>query len=207
MSADIEARLRASLHAYAELVEEPDGEVPLPVRPAAAPVVRRWRAPLLVAAAVVAVAGGVWTTATVVGSGSSETVAGADAAWAPAEEERAGTFASPEDSAGGSTADSATAAEAAAPPPAIGETVPFELYTHCGVLGTYLDGVWFAADTPLVEGGPLAAGGANPPPDWGNPYQAGTLTLESADTAVFRDDLGHEVRLTAAPDAAPPPCD
>ena len=202
MSADIEARLRASLHAYAALVADPGDDVALPVRAAAGSVVRRWRAPLLVAAAVAAVAGGVWTAAAVVDPGSSETVAGADsAASAPGGDERAETFGGAEDSSTGDSGDSAQSAEAAAVPPEVGATVPFELYTRCGILGAYLDGVWFAAETPLVEGG------ANPPAGWGDPYQAGTLTRESADTAVYRDDLGHEVRLRVAPDEAPPPCD
>jgi hypothetical protein len=205
MSADMEARLRASLQAYADLVEDPGDDAALPVRPSR-PVIQRWRAPLLVAAAVVAVAGGVWTTVAVVDPGSSESVAGAEsAASAPGDEERAETFASPEDSAAdGSAADGSaadSAAEAAVGPVSVGATVPFELYTHCGVLGAYVDGVWFAADSPLVTGT------ASPPEGWGNPYQPGTLTLETADTAVFRDDAGHEVRLSRAPDEAPPPCD
>ena len=33
-----------------------------------------------------------------------------------------------------------------------------DLYTHCGVLGIDIGGVWFAADPPLVEGA------GNPPP-------------------------------------------
>jgi hypothetical protein len=202
MSADMEARLRASLHAYADLVEDRGDDVALPVQPAR-PLVGRWRAPLLVAAAVVAVAGGVWTAVSVVDPGPSSTIAGSDSAVsAPGGQDRAETLGTTEESPAGG--DSAAGAAAA---PAIGVPVPFELYTHCGVLGAYLEGVWFAAETQLVEGGPLVPGGANPPEGWGNPYQAGTLTRETADTAVFRDDLGHEVRLRLAPDEAPPPCD
>jgi hypothetical protein len=211
MSADIEARLRASLHAYADLVDDPGDDVALPVPPTAGSVVRRWRTSLLVAAAVVTIAGGVWTTAAVVDPGSSETVAGADSAGsAPGGDDREETLGGPEDSGTGSedpVTDSVESAEAAAIPAEVGATVPFELYTHCGILGAYLDGVWFAAETPLVRGGPLVPGGANPPEGWGNPYQPGTLTLETAETAVFRDDLGHEVRMRSAPDEAPPPCD
>ena len=40
-------------------------------------------------------------------------------------------------------------------------------------------------------------------PGWGNPYQPGTVTLLTADEAVFADDAGHEVRLRAD-DGGPP---
>jgi len=193
MSADLEARLRASLRAYAELVEEPEGDVIPPVRPAAA--VRRWRAPLLVAASVVAVAGGGWLAVGVIGAGAPPSQGGTEhAASAPAAD-RATDDASPLDAPEGSAAD------AAAVPATIGETVPFELATHCGVLGAYVDGVWFAADPPLTDGS------GHPPPDWGDPAQPGMLTRLSADTAEFRDDLGHRVRLRAAADEEPPPCE
>jgi hypothetical protein len=207
MSADMEARLRASLRAYADLVEDPADDVALPVRPSRS-VIHRWRTPLLAAAAVAAVAGGVWTAVAVVDPGASSTLAGGESAVsASGGEERAETLGTPAEQSAGDASAADSAAEAAAAPLAVGETVPFELYTHCGVLGAYVDGVWFAAQSPLVEGGPLVPGGANPPAGWGNPYQAGTLTLETADTAVFRDDAGHEVRLSRAPDQEPPPCD
>ena len=76
-----------------------------------------------------------------------------------------------------------------------------ELYTHCGVFGIELGSIWFAADPPLVEGA------GNPPPGWGNPYQPGTVTLLTADEALFGDDVGHEVRLLADDTARPGPCD
>ena len=78
------------------------------------------------------------------------------------------------------------------PPVEIGTAYPFDLYTHCGVVGAESAGVWFAADPPLVEE-------FGPPAGWGDPDQRGTLTLESADVAVFRDDAGHELALRAAP--------
>jgi hypothetical protein len=84
----------------------------------------------------------------------------------------------------------------------VGVAYPLDLLTHCGVLGADIGGVWFAAEPPLVEGA------ANPPPDWGNPYQRGTVTLLSADAAEFGDDAGHRVRLRAADESArPAPCD
>jgi hypothetical protein len=70
------------------------------------------------------------------------------------------------------------------------------------VFGTDVGGIWFAVDPPLVEGA------GNPPAGWGNPYQSGTLTLTSADSAVFTDEAGHRVDLHAAPDSVrPAPCD
>ncbi|WP_181771445.1 hypothetical protein [Amycolatopsis pittospori] len=68
---------------------------------------------------------------------------------------------------------------------------PFELYTHCGVDEALVEGVYFEADLPL----------AGPPPEWGNPYQQGTMTLPKPGRAVFRDSLGHEVVFHARPGA------
>jgi hypothetical protein len=83
----------------------------------------------------------------------------------------------------------------------VGDTYPVDLYTHCGVLGLDIGGVWFAADPPLVEGA------AGPPPGWGDPEQPGTVSILTTDRAVFRDDLGHEVRLRADDGARPPLCE
>jgi hypothetical protein len=193
VSAELEGRIRASLRAYAELVEEPE-DVALPVRRRTS-AVRRWRAPLLVAAAVAAaVSVPVWLG--VSGSGGDSTVASGGGASteqdAVGADEGAEVFRTPEDSP-------VDAAEAA-PAFEVGVTVPFDLYTHCGVLGADLGGTWFAADAPLVDSG-------NPPPGWDNPYQSGTVTLLTEDTAVFTDDAGHELQLRAAPDQRPPPCD
>jgi hypothetical protein len=85
--------------------------------------------------------------------------------------------------------------------PEVGIAYPFDLYTHCGVLGTDVGGVWFAAAPPLVEGA------GNPPAGWGNPYQPGTLTLVDTEEAVFADEVGHRVRLVADDTARPGPCD
>lgn len=193
MSAELEGRIRASLRAYADLVEEVADDDVLPVRrPRSA--VRRWRAPLLVAAAVaVGVTVPVWLGLSLSGSGGSSTVA---APSAESEAQGAEVLRTPEDSA----ADAAAGAAEAASPLAVGVPVPFELYTHCGVVGADLGGIWFAADTPLVDTS------GNPPAGWDNPYQSGTVTLLTADTALFQDDAGHELRLRAAPDERPPPC-
>jgi hypothetical protein len=201
-----EARVRAALHAYADLVGDEPRE--LPARPAAGarvpaapqPMHRRWRAPALVAAAVVAVVSGtVWLVAGQVEEGSVaasapvSTDAGNDAAQGPA-----AASAAPEESG-----TSVTGGQLVVPAPAeVGVAYPFDLYTHCGVRGADVAGTWFAADPPLVEGA------GNPPAGWGNPYQRGTLTLLTPSEALFLDDAGHELRLRAAPESARPgPCD
>jgi len=201
VSAELEGRIRASLSAYAELVDETD-DVALPVRRRTAGPVRRWRAPLLVAAAVasaVTIGVSVWPGVTSGGDSAATSAAdggGLDAADTGGEagaeqEERAEA---PEDTAMSATTDALAL-------PEVGVPTPYDLYTHCGVLGAFIGGAWFAADPPLVEGA------GNPPAGWGNPYQTGSLTLLTADEAVFTDDVGHEVRLVSAPEETPPPCD
>lgn len=195
MTDELERRLRDSLRAYADLVE-PAHDAELPAR-APAPVRRahRWRAAVLAAAAAVAVGGGsVW----LVGDQDAVTAAGSAASDAStvggtAEDEGAAA------AAAGSAADSAEAL--GAPAFAVGVAYPIDLPTHCGVLGADLGGVWFAARPPLVGG----AGDA--PPGWDDPVQHGTVTLLSADEAVFADAAGHSVRLRADEAARPPRCE
>jgi hypothetical protein len=178
---DVEARLRAALRAHADLVEEPadDAAPPAPGRSRAA---RRWGSSVLAAAATAAVIGGaVW-----LGAGGP---AGADRTASP-----------PSDDAPASVPASGPVASAAGPS-AMDAGRPFDLYTHCGVLGADVDGVWFVAEPPLTDGA------GNPPAGWGNPEQAGTLTMVSPTEAVFRDDVGHEVRLRADDAARPPLCE
>jgi hypothetical protein len=212
----VEARLRASLHAYAAVVD--DGP---PVRrgtvgaggpamrrgsagaggPRRSSTARRWRAPALVAAAVIAVAGGAWLVAddptpasSTAAPGSTADESGPEAAAAEPQDEP-GDARQSEDAAAG------PGGALVVPPPAeVGVAYPFGVYTHCGILGADVAGVWFAADPPLVEE-------FGPPAGWDDPYQRGTLTLESTDLAVFRDDAGHEVTLRAAESERPPPCD
>jgi len=193
VSDDLERRLRESLHAYADLVEPRDDEA-VPTGSAARPrsTNRRWRGAVLAAAAAAAVvSGSVW----LVDAQDTPPSAG------PASDVQAsetGTSESDAQAAAGA-ADSAT--EALASVPGVGDSFPVDLYTHCGVLGLDIGGVWFAADPPLVEGP------AGPPPGWGDPEQPGTATMLAADRAVFRDDQGHEVPLRADDGARPPPCE
>ena len=178
MTEDVEARLRAALRAHADLVEElPDRALP---PPRSSTATRRWGGSVLVAAAAAAVvAGAMWFG----GGGSTEP----DHTAAPSSDGPMAATAPSE----GPWVQSA--------PEAPGQ--PFDLYTHCGVRGADIGGVWFAAQPPLT------AGGGNPPEGRGNPVQTGTLTMLSPTEAVFRDDAGHEVRLQADEAARPAPCD
>jgi len=72
--------------------------------------------------------------------------------------------------------------------------MPTMLYTHCGIKELRVDDTFFLAETPLDDGQ------GNPPPGWGNPYQAGTVTV-SGSKAVFRDDNGHIITFLARPGA------
>lgn len=205
---DIESRLRASLHAYAEVVDEaPPSRSPGATDPGVRErsfLVRRWRTPALVAAAVLAVAGGAWVVADgpavpspTAAPASTTAESGAEAAAQPPDNDALTGARPPEDDV--AAAEVGPAGQLVVPsPPEVGVAYPFDLYTHCGIFGADVAGVWFAADPPLVEE-------FGPPAGWGDPEQRGTLTLDSADEAVFRDDVGHELRLRAAPDSERPP--
>lgn len=86
----------------------------------------------------------------------------------------------------------ATPSAPATPSP---RTIPFELYTHCGIDEARIGSTYFEAETPLSDGS------GNPPDGWGNPTQRGTMTLKSGTEAVFTDDAGHEVKFRARPGA------
>ncbi|MFH9980420.1 hypothetical protein ACH4ND_14430 [Streptomyces sp. NPDC017179] len=77
-----------------------------------------------------------------------------------------------------------------------GRTIPFDLYTHCGIDEARLGSTYFEAETPLSDGS------GNPPAGWGNPTQHGTMTLKSEREAVFTDKAGHEVHFRARPGAS-----
>ncbi len=81
-----------------------------------------------------------------------------------------------------------SAAAAAAPATAAG---PFTMYTHCGVNGAKINGLWWEVTPPMSDGH------GNPPDGWGNPYQAGVLTFTSDATAVFRATSTESQLLTA----------
>jgi hypothetical protein len=73
----------------------------------------------------------------------------------------------------------------------------FSVYTHCGLESARIDGRWWHAKPPLYN-----QERTGPPRGWGNPYQEGTLTRESADSAVF-EALGQRVILVPDPDNEP----
>jgi hypothetical protein len=77
-----------------------------------------------------------------------------------------------------------------------GRTIPFDLYTHCGIDEARIGSAYFEAETPLSDGS------GNPPEGWDNPTQRGTMTLKSETEAVFTDDAGHEVKFRARPGAS-----
>jgi hypothetical protein len=74
--------------------------------------------------------------------------------------------------------------------------VPYNLYTHCGIDYAQVGNRYYEATPPLSDGS------GNPPPGWGNPYQAGTLTVISPTQAVFTDTAGHRVVFTLTPSAS-----
>jgi hypothetical protein len=91
------------------------------------------------------------------------------------------------------TAPPATHAPVPPPPSPPPLAVPYDLYTHCGIDEARLGETYYEAETPLGKG--------SPPPDWGNPYQPGTMTVVSPTAAVFHDTIGHEVRFRVRPEA------
>ena len=75
----------------------------------------------------------------------------------------------------------------------VGNSAPYDLYTHCGVLSATINGQIFYA-APVLSGG-----SGNPPPGWGNPYDGGEMTLRSLTTAVFHDSSGHSAQFARSP--------
>ena len=61
---------------------------------------------------------------------------------------------------------------------------PYELYTHCGIEWAKIRGTFWRSTRMLSDGN------GNPPPGWGNPFQAGTLTFASPSTAKFSSTAG-----------------
>jgi hypothetical protein len=64
---------------------------------------------------------------------------------------------------------------------------PYLLLTHCGIDEARIGSRYFEAVHPLSDGQ------GNPPAGWGNPFQAGTITLLSPAEALFQDHAGHHV--------------
>jgi|SRR5215469_8193530 len=70
------------------------------------------------------------------------------------------------------------------------KSVPYNLYTHCGIAYAKVGNRYYQATVPLSDGS------GNPPSGWGNPYQQGTLTFVSPTRAIFTDKAGHRVVFT-----------
>jgi hypothetical protein len=73
-----------------------------------------------------------------------------------------------------------------APPrkPSTPAGIAYELYTHCGIEWARIDHTFWRARHQLSDGN------GNPPRGWGNPFQAGTLTMLSRTTAKFASAAG-----------------
>lgn len=76
-----------------------------------------------------------------------------------------------------------------------GQTISFDLYTHCGISELKAFGRYFER-----IGGTLGDGFGNPPAGWGNPFQAGRLSV-SGSIATFRDSHGHVEKFKVRPGA------
>lgn len=83
-------------------------------------------------------------------------------------------------------------------PVPVGVSVPFQLYTHCGIRFADYKGVRFYADPPLDDGS------GNPPRGWGNPFDDGMLTLTGPDTRVFTDRAGNHAVFSTHPQGGVP---
>jgi hypothetical protein len=79
----------------------------------------------------------------------------------------------------------------------VGETYDYVLYTHCGVQWARVDGVWWESEL-------LDDGNANPPEDWGNPYDKGQLTVIDGTTAEYTGGPGATVRFERTGATEPP---
>ncbi|WP_426499793.1 hypothetical protein [Streptomyces sp. D54] len=91
-------------------------------------------------------------------------------------------------------ADAGRAAPSAQATPSA-QTIPFDLYTHCGIDEARIGFTYYEAESPLSDGM------GNPPKGWGKWVQRGTMTKKSETEAVFTDDAGHEVKFRARPGA------
>jgi hypothetical protein len=63
------------------------------------------------------------------------------------------------------------------------DSVPYNLYTHCGIVWARVRGTfWHAVQVSDGNGDPLQG--------WGNPYQSGRLTFTSSSVAIFTSTAG-----------------
>lgn len=78
------------------------------------------------------------------------------------------------------------------------QNVPYQLFTHCGVQFVDYGGTRYYADPP------------NPPGQWGNPFDNGTLTESGQGIVLFTDPAGNSATFSTNPSSGVPtiqPCD
>jgi hypothetical protein len=80
----------------------------------------------------------------------------------------------------------------------VGKRYKYQLDTHCGIRWAMIDGRYWETQT-------WDDGQSNPPPGWGNPWESGSLVVDSVDTARFIRSEGTELRFGPAT-STPPPC-
>src|ERR1700736_2547407 len=97
-----------------------------------------------------------------------------------------------------SAAPATSGGTAANPSLTVGQSVPYSLYTHCGVLSLNANSHVYYAQPPLGDGS------GNPPGGWANPYDAGTLAMVDAHRMEFHDSAGNKATFTDAPAGATP---
>lgn len=71
--------------------------------------------------------------------------------------------------------------------------VPYRLFTHCGVKFVDYGGQRYYADPP------------NPPGNWDNPYDNGTLTELNPSEVTFSDPAGNRAVFSTDPMSGIPP--
>ena len=98
----------------------------------------------------------------------------------------------------GSAQQATSGVSGGASPVSTSSSVPYSLYTHCGIDWASIDGRWYRASPPLSDGS------GNPPAGWGNPDQQGTIQVISDTEAEFTDPAGHHVRFVLQPGATRP---
>ena len=69
--------------------------------------------------------------------------------------------------------------------PARFRTVPFTIYTHCGVDIVSVGGDWYQAKPPANDGN------GNRPAGWDTPTDTGELSIYEDGTARFTSHAGH----------------
>jgi hypothetical protein len=67
----------------------------------------------------------------------------------------------------------------------VGESYEYSVNPHCGIRNAQIDGTLWRADPPLVDEN-------GNPPDWWSGSTVGELRIIDTNTAVFRNDDGHQ---------------